>query len=229
MDKQRSNSAERAEDLYRRGAFRSAALALRASLVQTPSSYRLMVMFARALEKVNPHSPFRHYARKATHLAPGRADAWLVYARGLFNQREIGKAANTARRYLILEPGALDGVLMLSRSRFQRGEYEQCLKNLNRAAALAPEDKLVHMARARCLFRQGQNSQALDASQSALKHGAELADFGFDHCRIARAAGRHDIAAPVLAKLAELDRTIERKSQILNFTVAVDDLRARSS
>ena len=227
MQRQRPNWAERAEDLYRRGAFRPAALAFRAGMLQAPSSPQLMVMFARSLEKVNPHSPFRHYARKATMLAPEHADAWLVLAQGAFNQRELSRAANAAKRCSILAPGDVAGSLVLSRARFQRGEFEQCLKSLDRAAALAPEDKYVRMAQARCQFRRGHHAAALRAGEKAQELGAGLDEFGFDHCRIARAANRSDIAEPLLDELEAVDPEFSDKRQILDLTVTVDDLRAK--
>jgi tetratricopeptide (TPR) repeat protein len=227
MRTQRPSWAERAADLYRRGEFRSAAMAFRAGLLQTPSSHRLMVMFARSLEKVNPLSPFRHYARKATMLAPGNADAWRILADGAFNQREFDRATDAARRHSVLEPGALSGFLILSRARFMRGEFEQCQADLEHAAALAPEDKFVRMAQARCLFRLGRHADALRAAEMALERGAGLGEFGFDHCRIARAANRPDIAEPLLDNLETLDREYAGKRRILDLTVTVDDLRAR--
>lgn len=227
METQRSKLIARAEDLYQRGAFRSAALAFRAGLLETPSSHHLTVMFARSLQKVNPHSPFRHYARKATMLSPGQVDGWLVLAEGAFSQRELGHASNAARRHSILEPGAVSGFLMLSRTKFQRGAFEQCAADLEHAAVLAPENKFVPMAQARCLFRLGRHTAALWAAEKALGLGAELGEFGFDHCRIARAANRPDIAEPMLDRLEALDRDFADKRRILELTVTVDDLRAK--
>jgi tetratricopeptide (TPR) repeat protein len=227
MQKRPLGWPERAEERYRRGAFRSAALAFRVSLLEAPSSRDLMVMFARALEKVNPHSPFRHYARKATLLAPGNADAWLVLARGTLHQRELIQSANAAIRHAILEPANRDGIVMLSRALFQRGEFENCLKELKRAAALAPNDKFVPMAQARCLFRLGRHGEAINAGQRAQNLGAGLSEFGFDHYRIARAANRPEIATPLLEKLAAVDAELAGKKRILDLTVTVDDLRPR--
>lgn len=227
MAKQRPTWAERAENLYQRGAFRSAALAFRACLVEAPSSHHLMVTFARSLEKVNPHSPFRHYARKATMLAPGQADAWLILAQGALNQRELDRATRAATRHIVLKPADLDGMLVLSRARFQRGEFDQCAQGLEHTGALAPDDKYVQVARARCLFRQGRHGQALDASLQALERGADLVEFGFDHCRIAHAAGKRDLAAPFWDRLEKIDEAYTWKRRVLNLTVSPADLKAK--
>jgi tetratricopeptide (TPR) repeat protein len=226
MGKQEPSWAERAEDLYQRRTFRSAALAFRVSLLQAPSSSKLMTMFARALEKVNPRSPFRHYARKATMLAPGEADTWYVFSQGALIQREFARATSAARRHHVLEPAGVEGILMLSRARFQRGEFEQCAHGLKRAATLAPDDKYVRIAQARCLFRQGRHGEALEASSQALERGADLVEFGFDHCRIAYAAGKRDMVAPLLDRLEKIDGAYTRKRQVLNLTVSANDLRA---
>jgi len=227
MGKQRPSWAEHAENLYKRGAFRSAALAFRVSLLQAPSSHHLMVMFARSLEKVNLHSPFLNYARKATMLAPEKLEAWRIFAQGAFNQRELGRAAAAASRQTILEPGNSSGGLMLARVRFQNRELDLCLGSLERAVVLAPSDKFPRMAQARCLFRLGRPHEALQAGEIAREFGARLDEFGFDLCRIARAANRPNIAEALLDKLELMDGKFTGKRQILDLTVSVDDLRAK--
>jgi tetratricopeptide (TPR) repeat protein len=226
MGKQEPSWAERAYDLYQLRKFRSAALAFRASLLQAPSSSKIMTMFARALEKVNPYSPCRYYARKATMLSPGHADAWLIFSQAALNQRNFDLTTSTARRHHVLAPTDVEGILMLSRVRFQRGEFEQCAHGLERAATLAPDDKYVKIAQARCLFRQGRHGEALEASRQALERGANIVEFGFDHCRIAYAAGKRDMVAPLLDRLEKIDGAYTRKKQILNLTVSANDLRA---
>jgi hypothetical protein len=143
MKKQSQTWAERGEQSFRGGEFKSAALAFRVALLQAPATYYLMVMFARSLVKVNPHSPFRHYAAKATVLVPSEPDAWLILADGAFGQRELRRAANAARRHMVLAPDDPNGGLSLSRVRFHRGELEQCLSGLTRTEALAPKNKVV--------------------------------------------------------------------------------------
>jgi tetratricopeptide (TPR) repeat protein len=225
MKKQSLDWAERAERFFRGNEFRSAALAFRASLLQTPSSAYLMTMFAEALSKVNPHSPFRHYAAKATMLEPGRDSAWLVLARGAFTQRELASSFNAIRRHILLAPESLAGALMLSRLQFHRAEYVPCLAGLGQAVVLAPTDKFVRMAQARCLFQLGRHGEALNASERAMKLGASLREYGFDHSRIARAAGARANADLLLDKLVDMDPEFARKRLILEHTITVDDLR----
>jgi tetratricopeptide (TPR) repeat protein len=227
-EKQRSIWAKRAEEVHTRGDFRAAAWAFRAALIDEPSSPHLMVMFARSLEKVNPHSPFRYYARKATMLSPGRTDGWSILAQGARNRREHARAASASKRCSVLDPKEPDGLLSFSRTQFQRQEYEDCLLALKFAAVLAPEDHFVRIAQARCLFRVGRHLDALKASSIAMDLGADVSGFGFDHCRIARAAGHPEITFPLLDKLEEFDSEFGKKRRILDLTVTVDDLRARN-
>jgi len=227
MMKQSLDWAERAERFFRKSEFRSATLAFRASLLQTPSSAYLMTMFAKALSKVNPHSPFRHYAAKATILAPGKPDPWLILAEGAFTQRELGRATSAARRHMLLTPNDPGGGILLSRVRFHRGELEQCLSGLDRSQALAPTDKVVRMAQARCLFRLGRHDAALMASDAAHHAGATLLEFGFEHCRIAHAADRPDISQAWMQRLVEIKPAFIGRREILDLTVTIDDLRAK--
>jgi hypothetical protein len=219
--------AKRATESFRRARFRTAALEFRVSLLLDPSSSHQMVMFARSLEHVNPHSPFRHYARKATVLSPGDATGWAVWARGAFKQHELSHALNAIKRHTILGPAAPGAVLLMSRVHFQRGEATLALRYLGWAATVVPTDKNVKIAQARCLFRLAQYAAALRTGDAAFLHGASPEEYGFDHCRIARAAGRLDIAEPLLAELSSKDESIARRRQALELTVTVDDLRAK--
>ncbi|MDE0811365.1 MAG: hypothetical protein OSB69_18870 [Alphaproteobacteria bacterium] len=225
MMKQSLDWAERAERFFRKSEFRSATLAFRASLLQTPSSAYLMTKFAEALSKVNTYSPFRHYARKATMLEPGRDSAWLILARGAFAQRELASSLNAIRRHILLAPESLAGALMLSRLQFHSGEYAPCLSRLGQAGVLGPTDKFVRMAQARCFFRLGRHDEALHASERAMSCGAGLREYGFDHSRITRATGARAKADLLLRKLVDMDPEFVRKRQILEHTVTVDDLR----
>jgi tetratricopeptide (TPR) repeat protein len=227
MKKQSQTWAERGEQSFRGGEFKSAALAFRVALLQAPATHYLMVMFARSLVKVNPHSPFRHYAAKATVLVPSEPDAWLILADGAFGQRELRRAANAARRHMVLAPDDPNGGLSLSRVRFHRGELEQCLSGLTRTEALAPKNKVVRMAQARCLFRLGRHDAALQASNAAYEMGATMREFGFEHCRIARSANRPDISRKWMQRLLEIDHSFADRREILDLTVTIDDLRAK--
>lgn len=218
---------ERGKISFQQSKFRAAALEFRVGIIISPSSSHAMLMFARSLELVNQHSPHRHYARKAVILSPGTSSGWLARARGLFGWRDLPKALRAVRNFSLLSPEILAGPLLMSRIQFQHGNTKGSLRTLERAVKIAPLRKDVCIAHARCLFRLARYGAALQASNKALSLGASLKEYGFDHCRIARAADQYEIVKPLLQKITQMDARMARRRQALELTVTVGDLRPK--
>lgn len=215
-----------AHEQYRQGHFRNAFRGFGLVLVINPASPTATVLHASSLELAHPRANFMKPARRSTILAPLGADGWKLAMRGSLAAGNLAATREHAERHVLLSPRSRDGWLGLARARFRAGEAGKALPALRQAAVLAPTDLDVHLALSRCLFRLGMFSKALSASDIAAKCGAGGQEFDFERARIARAAGRPDIAEPLLDRLAASDAAYAHKREVLELTAAADDLRA---
>lgn len=210
---------------YRDDHYQDAVRVFGLALVIHPSSASAAVMHASALELSHPRADYLTPARHATVLAPLGPDGWRLAMRGSLAAGNFTAARDRARRHLILAPNSLEGWFSLARAGFRGGRPEDALSNLPRSRSLAPADLRIQLAWARCLFRLGRFDDALSAIEHAGKLGASGPDHVFEHARIARSAGRPDLATPLLDALTADDPSYINKREILELTATVDELR----
>lgn len=213
---------------YRQNRFPDAVRVFALTLVIDPGSAAAMVMYASALELSHPRANFRAPARRATILAPLGPDGWKLAMRGSLAAAQLDAARGQARHHLLLAPGSRDGWFILARACFRGGRPEDAHPMLRRARTVAPMDLDIQLAMTRCLFRLGRFSEALVAIEGAGALGASGPDHAFEHARIARSAGRMDIATPVLDQLVTDQPTYRDKREILELTATTTDLRGQA-
>ena len=222
-----NNLVNHGREQYRTGRYRDATRVFGLVLVIDPSSATATMMHASALELSHPRAPFQGPARRATVLAPLSADGWKLAMHGsLADGNHIG-AQDRARRHLMLSPNSHDGWLTLARACFLGGQPEEALAHIRHARTMAPANLDIQTAQIRCLFRLGLFSEALLAVEKAANLGASGPEYDFEHARIARSAGRPDIATPLLAKLIAEHPSYRAKREILELTATTDNLRGK--
>lgn len=211
---------------YGDGTYREAVRIFGLCLVIDPTLATAAVMHASAMELAHPRAEFLTPARRATILAPLRADAWKLTMRGSYAKGHLGAAVAQAKRYIILEPNSSSGWLVLARTRFRGGQPDQALGYLRLSRTLAPKQRDIRVALARCLFRLGNFKTALRENDAAARLGAAGPEHDFERARIVRAAGRLDLAIPLLDRLEADNETFREQRRILELTATIDDLRA---
>jgi tetratricopeptide (TPR) repeat protein len=215
-----------ANDKYRERRFRDAVRLFGLVLVIDPGSAVAAVMHASAMELSHARANFLKPARRATILAPLDAGGWKLAMRGSFAAGDLATTQKYARRHVLLEPRSRDGWFILARARFRAGEAGDALPVLRLAAVLAPATLDIRLALSRCLFRLGHFAEALSANDAAADLGANGREYTFERARIAHAAGRRDIAGPLLDALATGDPGYAHLREVLELTATADDLRA---
>jgi cytochrome c-type biogenesis protein CcmH/NrfG len=145
--------------------------------------------------------------------------------RGSLAAGNFTAARDHARRHVLLAPDSLDGWFSLARAGFRGGRPLDAYPTLSRARTLAPTDRDVQLAVTRCLFQLGRFSDALLAIEHAARLGSSGPAHIFEYARIARSAGRADLATQLLDALTAEDPSYRDKREILELTATTDELR----
>jgi Flp pilus assembly protein TadD len=218
--------AEDGQAHYRSGRHREAVRLFRLALTVDPERRATTLLFASALELSRARTGFPNAARRASILQPAEATAWKLAMRASFSLERMGEAAERSTRHLVLDPGSWNGWFILARARARRGRQDHAVSALRKARVLAPGDSDTVRALARSLFRSGDFQAAFGVSESLSALGAGGSEHDFERARIARAANRMDIAAPLLDTLVSVDPGYAEKRRFLELTTRVQDLRA---
>ncbi len=214
------------QNRYREGRYRDAVHALRLALTIQPDTPAASALFASALELSRARTGFSGAARQAAILAPLDATAWKLAMRASFALERMGEAAERARKHVLLEPGSWNGWFILARARSRGGRADHAVAALGRATVLDPAHPDTRRALARAHFRSGDFADALREFETLSGLGALGREHDFERARAARAAGRADIAVPLLDALEASDAGFAEKRRILELTARVEDLRA---